>query len=188
MSSCTVGTALCFFSFFFVDWLDSSFSLSCLDCLTHYRRISISLSHTSHFSSINCIHFLTSSQLYFHSCAFISFQDSLNFPFSPLCLPLASLSSFTLSLFSPSPSLRFFFCQRVLHTFFFFFSFFTDASLSGGVCSEYLKPRLPLPLWPTCPSCSTWRSQTLEPQFWAPLMSSACSDTTVMYPSWSKVC
>ncbi|XP_030598537.1 nucleus accumbens-associated protein 2 isoform X2 [Archocentrus centrarchus] len=32
-----------------------------------------------------------------------------------------------------------------------------------------------------------WRSQTLELQFWAPLMSSACWDTTVMYPYWLKV-
>lgn len=63
----------------------------------------------------------------------------------------------------------------------------TDASLGGRVCSEYLKPHLPSTLWPSCPSCSMWRSQTLELRFWVPLMSSACWDTTVMYPYWLKV-
>lgn len=84
-------------------------------------------------------------------------------------------------LFTLSLSLLFF-PQYILHIF-----YFTDASLSGRVCSEYLKPHHPLLPRPTCPSCSMWRSRTLEPQFWAPLMSSACWDITAMSPSWSKV-
>lgn len=156
--------------------------------LTHYLCISISLSHTSHFS-LNCIHFLTLSQLYFQSCSLPPLKVLSIFPSRLATLPVACL--FIFHAFSFHSSLHH--CisplQRVLHAFLFFSLFFViDASLSGRVCSEYLKPQPPPPpLWPTCPSCSMWRSRTLEPQFWAPLMSSACWDTTAMYPSWSKV-
>lgn len=163
------------FLFYGLAWLLLYFS--CLYSLTHYLYISICLSHTSHFS-LNCVHFLTLSQLYFHSCSLLPLRFS---QISLLaCLP-PSGTSFHLSRIFYS-LLHFLLLQCALYTF-----FFTDASFTGEVCSEYLKTHHPLPLQPTCPSCSMLRSQTLEPPFWAHLMSSASWDTTAMYPYWSKV-
>ena len=158
----------CCFSFMWTDLILSPALLS------HPLSQHISLSHTSHFS-LNCIHFLTSSQLYFIL--------ALSFLFKSLSASLWHVfSSFT--HFVITPSFDSFFNNLFL---FSFLLILIDASLSGGVCSEYLKPQLPLLLRPTCPSCSMWRSQTLEPRFWAPSTSSACWDTTAMCPSWSKV-
>ena len=118
-------------------------------------------------------------------------------PFTALSqfFPLASLPPCGMSFHLPHIFFITAFPLCILHTFFFIIFFhlflclfiYLDAPVSGWDCSEYLKAHLALALRPTCPSCSMWRSQTLEPQFWAPLMSSACWDTTAMYPSWSKV-
>lgn len=167
------------FFFFFVDWLNSSFLLP---LLSHplYPHIHLSFTHLSLLPQPNSFsHFIS---ILFSILFFASFKV----PFLPLYLPVAclhlsrifySLRSLLLHFSSPM-------CSPCLLLLFFFL----DASFSGWVCSEFLKPHLPLTLWPTCPSCSMWRSRTLEPQFWAPLMSSVCWDTIAMYPSWSKVC
>lgn len=169
---------------FFFLWTDLTHPFFCLYYLTHYIRISISLSHTSHFSLNYCIyHFRTLSKFCFQSCSL----PPLRFP---SCLSTSLwhvFSSFTHFLFISFFITAFLFSNVFSMPSSFFF-FYVDASVSGWVCSEFLKPHLPLTLWPTCPSCSMWRSRTLEPQFWAPLMSSVCWDTTAMYPSWSKVC
>lgn len=58
------------FLFLFFLWTDLTHPFFCLYYLTHYIRISISLSHTSHFSLNYCIyHFRTLSKFCFQSCA-----------------------------------------------------------------------------------------------------------------------
>lgn len=181
---------LLFFFFFFcgLTWLLLSPSRLPLLSLTHYLRISISLFHTPLTSPSTVFIFSLYLNSIFNLVSLPPFKALSIFPFSPRYPPCGM--SFHLSrifyslLSSSSPCFSSPTRSSCLSSSSFFF---TDASLRGRVCSEYLKSHLPPPLRSTCPSCSMWRSQTLEPQFWAPLTSSACWDTTVMYPSWSKV-
>lgn len=173
----------CFRLFF--GWTDLTPPFALLPLLSHplSRHIHLSFTHLSLLLQLYSFsHFI--STLF----PFLRFARPLKFSqFSLLAsLPPSGMSFHLSRIFY---SLLIYHCifppQRILHTFFLFF--ITDASLSGRVCRKNLKHHLPFLLRPTCPSSSMWRSRTLEPQFWAPLMSSACWDTTAMYPSWSKV-
>lgn len=149
------------FLFFFVDRLDSSF-LSPASTLSPTISAYPSLFHTplTSPSTVFIFSLYLNSIFNLNLCFLLRFSQFFS---SRLSTSLWHVSSFTHFLFTPSLSLHFSSPTRSPYL-----VFFTDASISGGVCSKYLKPHLPFPLRPTCPSCSMWRSRTLEPQFWAP--------------------
>lgn len=156
---------MCWLSFFFSIWTKLTPPFSCLYSLTHYLCISISFTHLSLLPQLYWFSHFVSTLFSFLLSA--SFKNLSIFPRS-LSIPLWQLFFIIRTFLS-----AFFFITVLLLSNAFsmpslFFSFFIDASLIGSVCSECLKPHLPLPLHPKCPSCSMWRSRTSGPQFWAP--------------------